>query len=438
MRQRQFGKAWVNVSYKYNFKHNIIDPDNWIHRYIMYAQERTDASWDYHEAVALSLIATATYGLRMEMPHVPDGLKTNLYLILFGPSTFSRKSTAMEIGKDIQTHSIPSASLPANFTPGGFEEEIAIRSNQASLLLVDEFSGILEKIHHQKYMAGLAEFIMTMYKESNWQYSRTSKGGKEKVRDIVQIEGAHLSIVGNTTPTVMYRINETDVESGFLARFAVIAPDARPERKPIYKLPPLDEVKRNDLIDDLIDLQAACLSMKDSYKNCAYKMQVLRACDKFQSEIEQYDVPEHTKIMLQRIPVMALKIAMCIAAAGTDPTKLTRLQVTIDDMNQAIGIARKWARWASAFSKETSKNRFENNIDKTIKLINDSKKISRSKVARTLRVSARDLDIIQTTLLDRGLILLQEFQPEDKQRPMLVYTPNDMDIFNDGSIKVVT
>lgn len=424
------------MSYQYNFQHNVTDTDNWIYKYIMYAQERTDAAWDYHEAMALSLIATATYGLRMEMPHVPDGLKTNLYLILFGPSTFSRKSTAMEIGKDIQTSSIPTASLPANFTPGGFEEEIAIRSDQSTLLLVDEFSGILEKIHHQKFMAGLAEFIMTMYKESNWQYSRTSKGGKEKVRDIVEITGAHLSIVGNTTPTVMYRINESDVESGFLARFAVIAPDARPLRKPIYKLPKLDTQKRDELVDGLIDLHSACLSMKDSNKQCAYKMQVLRACDKFQSEIEQYDVPEHTKIMLQRIPVMAFKVAMCIAAAGCDPTKLTRLHVTIDDINQAIGIVRKWARWASAFSKETSKNKFEHHIDKTMRLVNERKKVSRSKVARNLRISARELDIIQTTLLDRGLILLQEYQPEGRQRPMLVYCPNDWGIYNDMTIKV--
>lgn len=426
----------VNVAYKYSFTHNVKDPDNFIHRYITYASERTDAAHDYHEAMALSLLATATYGLRMEMPHVPDGLKTNLYIILFGPSTFSRKSTAMDIGKDIQVNSIPSASLPANFTPGGFEEEVAIRSNQSSLLLVDEFSGILEKIHHQKYMTGLAEFIMTMYKESNWQYSRTSKGGKEKVRDTVIISGAHISIVGNTTPTVMYKINEADVESGFLARFAVISPDTKPERIPIYQLPPLDATKRDWLIDRLIDIHAACLNMKDTHKSVSYKKDVLRACDKFQSEIEQYDVPEHTKIMLQRIPIMALKIAMLIASGRADPLKLTRLDVTIDDMLEGIGIARKWARWASSFSKETSKNKFETQIDKIMNLLRKSKKMSRSKIARNCRISARDLNDIQTTLVDRGMIALREHTLEGHRKPLLVFCLNDPTVINDDSIPV--
>lgn len=424
------------MAYTYNFTHSVTDTDNFIHRYIMYGASRTDASWDFHEAIALSLLATATYGLRMEMPHVPDGLKTNLYLILFGPSTFSRKSTCMDIGKDIQVNAIPTASLPANFTPGGFEEEIAIRSHQSSLLLVDEFSGILEKIHHQKYMAGLAEFIMTMYKESDWQYSRTSKGGEKKHRDIVVIEGAHLSIVGNTTPTVMYRINEADVESGFLARFAVIAPDTRPKRIPIYKLQKLDEKERDWLIERLLDLHSACLSMTDLNKLIGYKIDVLRACDKFQSEIEQYDVPEHTKIMLQRIPMMALKIAILVASGRQDPLKLKKLVVTIDDANAAIAIARKWARWASAFSKETSKNRFEHSIDKIMRMLDESKKVSRSKVARNLRISARDLNDIQTTLVDRGLVYMQEYRPSGARKPTWVYCLNDPTVINDDSIPI--
>jgi hypothetical protein len=424
------------VARKYNYTHHITDPDNFIYHYIAYASKRTDASWDYHEAMALSLLATATYGLRMEMPHVPDGLKTNLYLILFGPSTFSRKSTSMDIAKDIQVNAIPTASLPANFSPGGFEEEVAIRSNQPSLLLVDEFSGILEKIHHQKHMAGLAEFIMTMYKESEWQYSRTSKGGKEKSRDIVVISGAHLTIVGNATPTVMYRINEVDVESGFLARFAVIAPDARPERIPIYKLPPLDKVERAWLIDRLIDLHSACLSMTDANKHVIYKTEVLRACDKFQSEVEQHDVPEHTKIMLQRIPMMALKIAMIIAAGGADPAKLKKLHVTIDDINAAIGICRKFARWANLFSRETSKNRFEHHIDKVMRMLEESKKVSRSKIARTLRLNARELNDVQSTLIDRGMIIIQEFKPEGAKKPTLVYILNDPEISEDVSIPI--
>ena len=424
------------MAYKYKFTHNVKDPDNFIRKYIEYAGERTDAAWDYHEAMALSLLATATYGLRMEMPHVPDGLKTNLYIILFGPSTFSRKSTSMDIAKDIQVNAIPTASLPANFTPGGFEEEIAIRSNQSSLLLVDEFSGILEKIHHQKYMTGLAEFIMTMYKESDWQYSRTSKGGKEKVRDTVIISGAHLSIVGNTTPTVMYKINETDVESGFLARFAIMAPDTKPERIPIYSLPPLDVTKREWIIDRLLDLHSACLNMKNTHKSVTYKKDVLRACDKFQSEIEQYDVPEHTKIMLQRIPLMALKVAMLIAAGRSDPLKLTRLDVTVQDTLEAIGITRKWARWASAFSKETAKNRFETNIDKIMKMLEKSKKISRSKIARNCRISARDLNDIQTTLIDRGMIAVKEYKPTGHRKPMLVFCLNDEKVINDDSIPI--
>ena len=165
----------------YNFKRTITDPDHFVNRYIDYASQRTSAPWDYHEALALILLANVTRGLKWDLPSNPGGLRTNLFVILYGRSGTSMKSTAMKIAAQLLRLTLPGAELSSSFTPGALEEQMAERRNATSMVWFDEFTRTLDLMHHQSFMAGLRGFLLTMYGEEDYTYRRTSKGhGKKK------------------------------------------------------------------------------------------------------------------------------------------------------------------------------------------------------------------------------------------------------------------
>src|SRR5690348_11565336 len=85
----------------YRFDH-AFPPDHLVHRFAEYAAEGTDAAIEYHEANGLSLISAALPGVRAELAPYPNGLPVNLYVLLLGDSTVSRKSTSNDIRRDVQ------------------------------------------------------------------------------------------------------------------------------------------------------------------------------------------------------------------------------------------------------------------------------------------------------------------------------------------------
>ena len=150
-------------------------PVHFVTNYITYASSRTDAPHEFHEGAALVLLANATPGIRATLSAYPNGLPTNLYGLFIGDSTRSRKSTALTIAKDILTRAIPKTLMPEQFSPEAFIEQLSARSPGPSCWLVDEFSEMLDKIHHARYMSGLRGLLLQIYGSENYEYRRHSK-----------------------------------------------------------------------------------------------------------------------------------------------------------------------------------------------------------------------------------------------------------------------
>ena len=73
-------------------------PEHFVSRYVAWAAAHTDAPLEYHEAMALALLSHISPGVRAGLSPYPNGLPLNLYLILCGTTTRSRKSTAQNLG----------------------------------------------------------------------------------------------------------------------------------------------------------------------------------------------------------------------------------------------------------------------------------------------------------------------------------------------------
>jgi hypothetical protein len=416
------------VSY-YQWKSSIPDPSSFINNYIDYAALLTDAAHDFHEAVAFYLMSVVSQGLKMKLPNMPNGLRGNLYMILYGISSHSRKSTSMDIGRDVLQRAVPGVQLPANFTPGGLEEEIAERSSQPAAMFADEFSRIIDQMHHQSYMSGLRQFLLTMYANEDWEYVKTSKG-KKKEKDRVVIERSHLCLLGNVTPSITKYLQPRDIEDGFMARFAIVNPEHKPPRKRIGELI-MSPRQRNGLVLQLSKIRQACKNLAATEENgpedaVVIEPDALDALDEYQEEIEQSKQTDIGLIMMERMGIISMKLAMLIALSRCDPTTMTQLRVQHIDALAAMEVARKWGKWGAEFAGSL----YESDIDKHIRrasawLVEYNGMMSRSDIAKRMKLSKRNLDEVQMTMIDRGIISLTEKRYGESTRPTLLWVLKD-------------
>lgn len=399
----------------YNFTRSISNPDHFVNRYIDYASLRTDAAWDYHEALAFSLLAVSTQGLKWKLPSTPGGMRTNLYIILYGPSTFAKKSTSMDIASELQSFSVPGANLSTAFTPGSIEEQLAEKPNYPTILWSDEFTRVLDQMHHQSWMAGLRGFFLTMYGHTDWEYRRTSKGtGVKKTVDNVMITDSHLCIVGNVTPAILRSMKPQDIEDGFMARFCIVAPDHQPSHKPIMDMH-TDNILRNKLQGKLHHLRDACKRnvrcLADTPSKARPLVEVEPAAiveiDRFQRSImERASGNENGRIMLKRVGDTAIKLSLLVAAGEVDAKNLTTLKVTPGHVQAACNVARKWGDWGVEFAARLEENDQERDIRRIVTHLKMHEgRVTRTRIAQNLHISKWHLDQIGLTMMDRGLLL---------------------------------
>jgi len=418
----------------YHHERAVADPECFLNKYIDYASFLTDASHDYHEAMALFLLSMATQGVKLMLPSMPDGLRTNLYIIQYGISSYSRKSTAMDIAEDIQHRALPGCNLPPSFTPGGLEESVSHKSNQPAALFADEFGRILDQMHHQSFMAGLRGFLLTMYAKEDWEYRKISKGGKKKVEDVLIIKNSHLCLGGNVTPAQVKYLKPQDIEDGFLARFAVIWPQDKPKRKGMGELE-RDNVKRNNLVLHLSKIRQLSKNIRDiadgthpdHHPDVEYvKMEydAMRTLDAYQEELETaHHVIDTSAIMSERTGIMAIKISMLLAISRGRPEAMRRLVVEQEDAVSAVSIARKWKGWAEMFAGSL----YESDVEKHVRrseaiMVEHGPSVPRWRMAKRMRMSKRELDEVQMTMIDRGIISLSEEKLGGSKKPSLIWT----------------
>ena len=419
---------------RYRFEFCVTDPGHFVNRYINYAKDRTDAPWDYHEAQALMLLSIATQGILWHLPAMPGGLSTNLYILNHGRTSKAKKSTAMKIAKEIQRKAMPGSDIPENFTPGALEEVMADHNGRPSMLWADEFNGHLERMHHQSFMAGLRSFLLTMYGEREWTYKRVNKGKNKTKEDMIRITDAHLCISGNTTPAIVDMLTPKDIDDGFLARFGIIWPQDIPSNKGLREMK-CDEKERDFLVDWLKDMRDMVIDITDLEARNDGKYKAVVVEDEAYDVLDDYQVvlsdnadnnDEQTQSMTQRLCVMAMKISIMLAVGRPGRLLADHITITGEDAEWAVDIVSKWEKWAELFVSSMRKDTFQREIDIAAAcLAGNNGRLSRTFIARRLRLSKYKLDELQLTMVDRGLINLREEKPDGNRKPTMYWLTPD-------------
>lgn len=408
----------------YAFK-QVFSDEHFVSRYVRWASQLVDAAWEYHEAVALLLLAAATPSTRAYLTAHPRGLKTNLYMLIVGDSSSSRKSTAVDYGAALLDDFMPDTIIADRASPEGFIQDIAYRNGRSSVWLPDEFGDHYTRIKRRD--PDLIEVLLTIYGGKDYSKRRAKKRvqGGEVVQDVDQITNPHFSILGGTTPAFFSQLTQNDVTTGMMIRFGIVMPTGKPERMPIRRLAERDDSERKGIKEYLDTLRvwserygAAELGSIEA----VFTDDALEVLDAFEVDIEQ-----QSEDILKRLPVMAYKLAM-LAVVGEDVPRGARFEVGRQHALYAVEVVKKWRRYALAFQDSIGglserEQKFKLLGVKALRYLRDhGGRVSRAQMAKYLDLPARDVTDLQDTLVDRGDVLLVRGDSSDKGgRPPLFW-----------------
>ncbi len=410
-------------SNSYRFDHGW-PPEHFVARYIAWAASQTDAPHEYHEAGALALLAACTPNVRTFFPPWPTGLATNLYMLIVGGTTASRKSTSLGYATGLMRDVEATTVMPNRATPEALIEALAQRSRRGSLIIGDEFGASLEQmLGKSSYMSAAPGIILEAYGTRAYRYTRRSKRNTdgELKADFDEMIDPHLSLLTASTGSIFESISTREVQSGLLPRFAFIWPTSRPPRRPFYEPAPDADAERDWLLDYLQQLfRWSSASATTGYDIAVtWSDWAATIADDVIAGIEG----EPNEI-IQRLAAMTLKVAM-LSSLGAEVPSVQAAVVERGDAAQAANLIAPWQDAALRFSAEVGgltvvQRAVEHGHERILEALNAGS-MTRSQVSKDMKLTARQTDEVEQTLLDRGLIEVTQQAADGPGRPAKVW-----------------
>lgn len=336
-----------------------VDAGEWVNYYIEYADNVSPMTpAPFHESAALVLAAMAiARRLVLRMPFAD--IYPNLFVIWIARTTFFRKSTALTIANGLARDAFPFLLAAQDTTPEAFLSDLAGREppyfdkltqqeqgawkqerNYAGQRgwILDEMSGLLAA-SGKEYNLGLTESLLRFY-ECERYFTRSTRG-----QGRVTVKNSYLSILGASTPAAMspHLSAERLWGMGFWPRFAILTPEVdRPEwREP-------RETTTEGLTSELRRLfqrlPPAAWPDAPEPLSMALDQDVFVAWNKYNRALSYDlltpDVDGRLFGTYGRLPVMALKVAMILAALDWSSEDVPR--VRMPHLARAIQITEQW------------------------------------------------------------------------------------------------
>lgn len=391
-------------------------PGHFVGDWIRFASSCTDAPHEYHEALALVLLAAVTPQVKARIKFWPHGLRTNLYILLLGPSTTWRKSTAADLAWPLVRRVAPQVIGPDRATPEGFGEQLATRNGTTMLVRMDEFTGMLADLHHKPYMAGFAELLMKIYDGRDHRYTRhTKRKGKDGARETDEdlIQDPHLSFVGSATPAIFDpgALTRNDLTSGLLPRFAIVMPAVKPPRRGLDDIGEFAAGDETIVADLTARLQRLFRWADGPTRPVVFAPGVLAALDAFAVDSERHAalLDSGATALLDRMAAMAVKLAMLSAAGRPETVEGDTLHVSLPDATAAVTVARRWRADALAFADRVGEGVFDQWMAGACRILTaKGGTATRHVVVRRLHLKKKQADDLEATLVDHRRITVRK------------------------------
>lgn len=420
-RQQQDRLTIISASYKPVTMPQIVDPDfepseGFVSRYRQWAEAATDAVPDFHDLSAYILLSTiiansvkllTSYG-----PMVP-----NIWGLILGDSTLTRKSTAMRMIMDILQGINPEVILATDGSAEGLLGGLELRPNKTSMFFRDEVSGFFDSINRKDYLAGMPETFTHLYDVPTVYQRRLRK-------EVIRLESPIFIFFGGGVRDKVYEVaTEEYVLSGFLPRFLVVSGDTDLSR--LRRTGPANEVgieQRASLVNEAANLfEHYAVESKQIIMGQEVIMPPMIAAELDNNAWEYYGTVEEKLVIagsestiphlalptFERLSRSILKMSVLTAAARQEP-KNGVIEVTINDVRTAAWYGQRWGPFSIDLITNTGKGVTEKLLDRVKKTITENPGVLRASILQRHHLTKKQADEILGTLEERMVIQKQK------------------------------
>lgn len=226
----------------------VLENPSFIDEYTAWVAKRTDSAETYQRSLAWLLLSTI-YGGRGYIPLRWQRVELNLWMLLLGDTTQTRKSTAQSFYlRAVHTYENQTGQvldIGSEATPEGLVKVLGTRDGMVSVLHKDEVVGMFRDFLLKNYMSGAIETFTELYDGQVPVVIRSTKdaGNKTRAKTIFNFVGVGIR---KATAEVL---TKSHFESGFLARMLWSVADPAPRKPGSEDLEFADEMSAADRAD---------------------------------------------------------------------------------------------------------------------------------------------------------------------------------------------
>ena len=383
-----------------------------VEEYIEWASSLGDAATQYHQAGAFTILSALLSG-RVTLPTSYGPVVPNLWFMILGDTTLTRKTTAMDIAIDLLADVDPDAILATDGSVEGLMQGLSTRPKRPSIFLRDEFSGLLEMITKKDYYAGMAEVLTKLY-DGKLQ-KRILRKEEIVVRDPIL-----LILAGGIRNRVQGLLTHEHVSSGFIPRFIFVTAESDTSRLQPLGPPTVKDLGNRDVLLEkmakLVDQygQPGHIAIKalgqrtptTPHTNAELTPEAWSRYNQLESDLVasglDSEKPELMTPLFDRLSKNILKAAILLAAArSTDGGQVTVEEI---DVIHAIRYGKQWRAYAIEIVNGIGKTVYERELERILKAIIARPGITRSTLMQSYHLTAQSANAIFDTLLQRGQV----------------------------------
>lgn len=394
---------------KYKFKDNTFIED-----YVEWGKEATDAPPQYHELGAFILLSSLLSG-NISLETSWGTIKPNLWGLILGESSLTRKSTAKNMVQDIIDFIDRDILLATDGSSEGILAAISGRSGRTSMFIRDEVVGLVNEMANKQYLAGIPQMFTQLY---DGQFIAR----KLRKETITVTDPVFLFFGCGIKEQFCVAATEEFVTSGFLPRFLIVSGET--ELSELRRLgPPTDNLvsKREEIYKTSNDLYKSYV-VTDEIEVLGQTAQLPRNISVTMSKDAwslngdiasrmteaAYNSANRDLALptFERMSASMLKMSMLLCASRQTPED-GQIEIEVDDIRRSAMYVQNWGQHTIDVVLNLGQNANMRAIERTRKFIINNPGVPRSKTMQAMNVNKRTMQDIEETLEARGEIRVE-------------------------------
>jgi predicted transcriptional regulator len=280
----------------------------------------------------------------------------------------------------------------------------------------DEVAGFFDSIKRKDYLAGMPEFMAQLYDVPQHIKRRLRK-------ESITAQKPHFIFFGGGIRDKLYSLLDTElILNGFIPRFLVVGGETdRSRLRPTGPPQKIDVDRRIVVQRKLAELHSMYVGQEE-VTLAGQATEVQRVTEVFlteaawkryqaieirmQDEAYSSSVSDLALPCFERMSRSLLKMTMLTAALRREPEN-NSITADVEDVLYAAKFVQEWGHFTVDLVLNSGRSQSERMLDSILEAIRQEPGVQRSKLTQHRHLSKRQMDEIQGTLEDRGLITVK-------------------------------